>query len=40
MQLKELSWNYNLAFARQTVELAEFYVTNIGPDGDPEQYMP
>jgi hypothetical protein len=27
--------NYNLALAKQTIEFAEFYVMNIGPDGDP-----
>jgi len=32
--------NYNLALAKQTIEFAEFYVMNIGPDGDPEQYIP
>ena len=32
--------NYNLALAKQTIEFAEYYVMNIGPDGDPEQYIP
>ena len=32
--------NYNLALAKQTIEFAEYYVMNIGPNGDPEQYIP
>lgn len=31
--------NFNLARAKQTIEFGQFYIMNLGPDGDASKYM-
>jgi len=31
--------NFNLAYAKQTLEFGQFYVMNLGPDGDASKYI-
>ena len=31
--------NFNLAYAKQTIEFGQFYIMNLGPNGDPSKYL-
>ncbi len=31
--------NFNLAYAKQTIEFGQFYIMNLGPNGDASKYM-
>jgi hypothetical protein len=31
--------NFNLAYAKQTIEFGQFYIMNLGPDGDASKHM-
>lgn len=33
------SLNFNLAYAKQTLEFGQFYIMNLGPNGDASKYM-
>lgn len=36
---EETSMNFNLAKAKQTIEFGQFYVMNLGPNGDASKYI-